>query len=180
MNTGLLRETFQRARRENGGLTHLGMRFYERLFTKYPEVRSLFYTPPEQQYKKLMASVGAIVSAVENPQLLIPYLHAMGIRHLRYKTKNSHYAAVGENLVAVLAEHLSAEGEWNEEIQITWQSALEFVSKLMIEAADAPEKYESELEAAGFQPDGFCARNNEPWMLAPQAAIGGAHSNNAS
>lgn len=165
MNTQLLRQTFQRARQENGGLTRLGMRFYERLFEKYPAVRPLFHTPPEQQHKKLMASVGAVVAAVENPELLLPYLHAMGIRHLKYRTENAHYPAVGENLIAVLSEHLAVEGEWTEEMHETWQNALDFVSKVMIEAADAPEKYEEELRSAGFLPDGFSARNPEPWTL---------------
>jgi hemoglobin-like flavoprotein len=119
VDTKLLRETFERARTENGGLTSLGMRFYARLFEKYPDVRPLFDTPPEEQHKKLMASVGSIVAAVENPEALVPYLHAMGIRHLKYKTENAHYPAVAENLIAVLGEHLGKEGEWTEEMKNT-------------------------------------------------------------
>jgi len=165
MEIPLLRETFDRARKENGGLTKLGMRFYERLFSKYPQVRPLFHTPPEEQHKKLMTSVGAIVSSVENPTTLVPYLHAMGIRHLKYKTESAHYAAVGENLVAVLGEHLSAEGEWSPAMKTTWEEALAFVSNVMIEAANEPEKYKDELVAAGYQPNGFNKQTKEPLAL---------------
>lgn len=171
MNTKLLRETLNRAQKENGGLRNLGMSFYARLFAKYPSVRPLFTTPPEIQHKKLMASVGSIVAAVENPETLVPYLHAMGIRHLKYKTENAHYAAVGENLIAVLGEHLSKEGEWTEEMKTTWQSALEFVSQVMIEAANNPAQYTDELRKAGYEADGFSKHNPEPWALREPSSI---------
>lgn len=174
MKVELLRETFQRAREENGGVTKLGLRFYERLFTKYPQVRPLFNTPPGEQHKKLMASLGAIVAGAEYPATLIPFLHAMGIRHLKYKTENAHYPAVGENLVAVLAEHLSVEGEWTAEMEETWKSALEFVSNTMIEAANDPEKYKPELESAGYLADGFSNRTQKPWEMAG-AEAGATH-----
>jgi len=166
MNTKLLRMTFERARVENGGLTHLGKSFYSRLFAKYPAVRPLFTTPAEEQRKKLMASIGAIVAAVENVNILVPYLHAMGIRHLAYKTEASHYGAVGENLVAVLGEHLSKEGEWTQAMADTWTEPLETVESIMIEAANNPKAYEDELRGAGFDADGFIRGNDEPWKLA--------------
>jgi hemoglobin-like flavoprotein len=170
MKRNLLRETFDRARKENGGLTSLGMRFYARLFEKYPAVRPLFTTPPEQQHKKLMASIGAIVTAAENPTTLMPYLHAMGIRHLKYKTENAHYPAVAENLVAVLAEHLSKEGEWTEEMKQTWEDALTLVATIMIEAANDPASYQDELAQAGYAPDGFRHGDPAPWEFRQVAA----------
>lgn len=163
LNVDLLRRTFARAKTENGGLRRLGMRFYQRLFEKYPQVRPLFNTPPEEQHVKLMASVGAIVAAVAEPERLLPYLHAMGIRHLEYGTENGHYAAVGENLVAVLGEHLSVEGEWTPEMRETWELALQTVSDIMIDAANRPEEYAPELLAAGYGPDGFRADTDAPW-----------------
>ena len=48
LNTALLTETFKRAQHENGGAQALGLRFYERLFEKYPSVRPLFNTPPAE------------------------------------------------------------------------------------------------------------------------------------
>lgn len=172
LNLPLLKETFERAKSENGGTKSLGLNFYKRLFEKYPAVRPLFHTPPEEQHKKLMASLGAIVAGVENPEILMPYLHAMGIRHLKYKTENSHYGAVGENLLAVLAEHLSQEGEWTSAMKETWEAAIGVVAQTMIEAADSPEKFKEEIAAAGYGGDGFRKDSEKPWennAIAPRA-----------
>jgi methyl-accepting chemotaxis protein len=155
MNIELLEQTFARAKRENGGAHTLGLRFYERLFEKYPQVRPLFHTPPEEQHKKLLASVAAIVASLKDSERLLPYLRAMGVRHLAYQTEDGHYPAVQENLVAVLGEHLSKEGEWTPEMAAAWTEALEVVSRVMIEAAHEPEKYEVEFRRAGYGPDGF-------------------------
>jgi len=164
LDVALLKSTFERAKNENGGATALGMSFYHRLFEKYPGVRPLFSTPPEEQHKKLMASLGAIVSGVQSPERLMPYLHAMGVRHLKYKTENAHYGAVGENLLAVLAEHLSKEGEWTEAMQETWEAAIAVVAKVMIEAADNPEAYKAEMLEAGYEADGFRKNDPKPWL----------------
>ncbi len=164
LNVSLLRETFERAKNENGGTTTLGLSFYKRLFEKYPMVKPLFHTPPEEQHKKLMASLGAIVGGVEQPERLLPYLHAMGIRHLKYKTENSHYGAVGENLLAVLQEHLSKEGEWTQEMGETWQAALEIVANKMIEAANNPGFFAKELRQYGYETDGFKKTDSSPWL----------------
>lgn len=165
LDVELLNETFQRAKRENGGLTSLGMRFYQRLFEKYPGVKPLFHTPPEEQHKKLMASVASIVASVNTPEKMLPYLRAMAVRHLQYKTESAHYAAVSENLVAVLGEHLSKEGKWTPEMKAGWEEALNTVSAIMIEAAENPDRYREELVQAGYQPDGFKASDDEPWNL---------------
>ncbi|MFA6208344.1 MAG: globin domain-containing protein [Candidatus Obscuribacterales bacterium] len=164
LNVGLLRETFARVKTENGGATALGMSFYKRLFEKYPAVIPLFHTPPEEQHKKLIASLGAIVGGVEQPERLLPYLHAMGIRHLKYKTETAHYGAVAENLLAVLAEHLGKEGEWTSEMQETWSAAIAVVAKTMIEAADNPLAYKDELTQMGYEPDGFRKNDSQPWV----------------
>lgn len=165
LDIALLRETFERAKNENGGASALGMSFYKRLFEKYPSVKPLFKTPPEEQHKKLIASLATIVGAVENPDRLMPYLHAMGIRHLAYKTENAHYAAVSENLIAVLSEHLRKEGNWTPAMQSTWEAALDVVSKVMIDAADHPEKFAAELTATGYEPNGFKKDDPRPWLM---------------
>jgi methyl-accepting chemotaxis protein len=155
MDTILLKETFQRIGQENGGSTAFGLRFYQRLFEQYPQVRPLFKTPPEEQHKKLLTSLGVVVSHVNRLEEVVPYLHAMGIRHLAYGTETGHYGAVGENLLAVMQAHLSKEGEWTPEMNDTWTEAVNTVAHVMIEAADHPENYLSEMTQAGYEPDGF-------------------------
>lgn len=160
-----MQATFKRAAEENGGAKALGLRFYGRLFEKYPQVRPLFDTPPEEQHKKLIASLGAIVAGVTNLDKLVPYLHAMGVRHLKYSTEQGHYAAVAENLLAVLEEHLRAEGEFTDEMRETWKAAVETVNSVMMEAANNPQKYEVELIQNGYLTDGFKANDPEPWLM---------------
>lgn len=165
LNVQLLKDTFERAQKENGGVRTLGLRFYERLFEKYPQVKPLFSTPPEEQHKKLMASVGATVASLTEPDKMVPFLQAMGIRHLEYKTEPAHYAAVGENLVAVLGEHLSKEGEWTVEMKAAWEDALNAVSEIMIEAANNPDSCRESLAKAGYEADGFRKDTEKPWEL---------------
>lgn len=167
LNIELIAETFTRAKFENGGLRNLGLRFYERLFEKYPDVKPLFNTPPEEQHKKLMASVSAIVASVTQPEKMMPYLHAMGIRHIKYRTEAAHYPAVKENLVAVLAEHLSIEGSWTEEMKENWEAALQLVSEVMIQAAQHPETFETELAEYGYFPNGERIGKLNSWELIP-------------
>ncbi|MCA9813905.1 MAG: flavohemoprotein [Candidatus Obscuribacterales bacterium] len=165
LNVDLLKETFNRAKEENGGLKTLGLRFYERLFEKYPQVKHLFHTPPEEQHKKLMASVGATIASLTEPERMVPFLQAMGVRHLKYKTESAHYGAVAENLVAVLGEHLSKEGEWTSDMQTAWEDALKAVSDIMIEAAENPESCKESLLKAGYDADGFRKDTEQPWVL---------------
>lgn len=106
-----------------------------------------------------------IVGGVTKLDTLVPYLHAMGIRHLKYKTENGHYAAVGENLLAVLEEHLSAEGEFTPEMKAAWAEAVETVAAVMVDAADNPQQFAYELHQHGYQPDGFKATNTTPWVM---------------
>ncbi|CAN5510060.1 hypothetical protein BH11CYA1_BH11CYA1_14530 [soil metagenome] len=170
LNVPLLRETFERVKVENGGTSALGLNFYKRLFEKYPAVIPLFHSPPQEQHKKLIASLGAIVGGVEQPERLLPYLHAMGIRHLKYKTEPAHYGAVGENLMAVLGEHLSREGQWTPAMRETWRAAIGLVAETMIEAAANPDAYKDELKSVGYSCDGFRKDDNEPWLEMKTAA----------
>ena len=167
LNVAILQQTMERAKKENGGLQALGLRFYERLFEKYPAVKPLFHTPPEEQHKKLVASLGAIISGVSNLDKTLPYLRAMAIRHLKYGTENAHYPAVSENLQAVLKEHLSAEGQWTDAEAMAWQEALTVICDVMTEAASHPEKYADELKTHGYQADGFRLYSDTPWVMEP-------------
>ena len=136
----VLVSTLERAKSENGGLDAMGHRFYERLFERYPAVRPLFTSPTSEQQKKLIASINIIVQNVDNTEKLLPYLKDMGARHVGYGTENAHYGAVKENLMAVMKEHLSKEGEWTDEMQSNWDAAIDVVAEVMIQGADEHQK----------------------------------------
>lgn len=162
----VLATSFERVQKESGGTRAFGLRFYERLFEKYPSVKPLFNTPAEEQHKKLVASLKVILKLASQPEQFVPYLRAMAVRHIDYGTKAEHYPAVKENLLAVLQEHLSKEGKWTEAMQQNWSAALDAVNAVMMETTENPEAYADELKAAGFQPDGSRQDQKAPWELA--------------
>lgn len=80
--------------------------FYRRLFQLDPELRPLFTGDIEEQSRKLMEMLGALIAMLERPVGLEIELRAMGARHAGYGVKDPHYATVGAALIDMLAETL--------------------------------------------------------------------------
>jgi len=120
----------------------LVLRFYARLFKKYPSVKPLFKgVSMEKQKKMLLASLVMIVKNLRRPARLKNALHQLGERHLSYGAKPGHYDAVNENLLAVLAEF---GGEaWTDKAASAWEEALQMVKTLMLEGAGAARSAEA-------------------------------------
>ena len=113
-------------------------RFYERLFQKYPEVQPLFKnTNMRQQKKKLLASIVLVVESLRKPEKLTHALQEMGARHVAYGVRPAHYAAVGENLLAVLGEF--AGNAWTPDVRQAWVEAFDLIKKVMLEGAAKPQ-----------------------------------------
>ncbi len=130
MNVALLRETFERIRPQAHAVA---LRFYERMFAVYPQVRPLFAgTDPQEQPRKLMATLSAVVAVVDRPDELLPMLDRLGRSHVDYGVQPEQYPYVTASLLATLAEEFGS--DWNAEVAETWSAALEFVSARMIEA----------------------------------------------
>jgi len=114
----------------------LVVRFYERLFKKYPAVKPLFKgVSMEKQKKMLLASLVMIVKNLRRPARLKNALHQLGERHVGYGTKAAHYDAVNENLMAVFAEFSGA--AWTSKVASAWDEALQVVKAVMLEGAEA-------------------------------------------
>ncbi|MBL9145489.1 MAG: hypothetical protein JNM99_17565 [Verrucomicrobiaceae bacterium] len=80
--------------------------FYRRLFEIDPTLRPLFVGDIEQQAKKLIDMLAALISMLERPVGLDMELRAMGARHADYGVKDEHYATVGGALIDMLSEVL--------------------------------------------------------------------------
>ena len=52
--------------------------------------------------------IGTAVDNLGNPDVLVPALKNMGVRHCRYGTKVEHYAPVGAALISALNECLGS------------------------------------------------------------------------
>ena len=131
LNVELLEQSFQLVAPQGDALV---ARFYERLFQKYPDVRPLFqHVKMKQQKKKLLGSITLIIQNLRKPELLQHALMEMGGRHVGYGVQPGHYAAVKENLLAVLAEF--AGEAWTPQVNQAWSEALSLVNTIMLEGA---------------------------------------------
>lgn len=111
----------------------IGIRFYDTLLTRHPELRSLFGTDLEVQSQRLMAMIAAGVGLLDRPAQLLPALQDLGRRHRRYGVRAAHYPMVGAALLETLAESL---GEaWTPELRASWVGFYELVARTMQEGA---------------------------------------------
>jgi methyl-accepting chemotaxis protein len=91
----------------SGDLDGAGRLFYATLFEMHPEAREAFKnTNMEQQPKRLMKMVDAAVGLLDKPDELVPVLHELGRRHIKYGVVDAHYPLVGGALLATLGKAL--------------------------------------------------------------------------
>ena len=107
--------------------------FYERLFEKYPETKSLFKTDIQQLGKKLMIMLDMAIMTLDTPDALIEPLKLSGKAHKGYGVAAEDYAKIGDALLWSLETGLGE--SFNEEVRAAWVSLYETVSELMIGGA---------------------------------------------
>lgn len=109
-------------------------RFYEILFSRYPQVQPLFSrNAPERQQKMLQDAIVAVVEHVEDASWLTTNLRAMGAKHVEYGVKDEMYQWVADSLLSTLRE--LAGPAWTPRIETAWTEALGAVASLMIDGA---------------------------------------------
>jgi len=106
-----------------------GLTFYRNLFALDPSLRAMFQTSIELQSRKLMEALGYTITALENPQALVPMLEAMGRRHVSYGTRVEHYDTVLTALLQTLEEALGP--AFTVEVRAAWNEGLTFVADTM-------------------------------------------------
>ena len=108
----------------------LAERFYQRLFSEYPEIGPLFKSVTiEGQHKKLLASMVLLIQHLRDSEMIEDYLQGLGVRHQQYGVEAVHYEMFIENWLSVLAEF--ADQEWTDKLQQAWRNVLEYVAELM-------------------------------------------------
>jgi len=107
--------------------------FYDRLFRTLPEVRPLFNGDMEEQGRKLMATLGAVVRSLDRLDDVLPAAKALAIRHVNYGVRPDHYAPVGAALLWTLEQGLGA--DFTPETAAAWRAAYTALSAEMIQAA---------------------------------------------
>ncbi|MBL1320559.1 MAG: PAS domain-containing protein [Methylophaga sp.] len=119
----------------------LAARFYERMFSEYPEVKSVFDGVSKSgQQKNMLASLELLVQNLRKPEILNDYLFSISVMHIDHSGTAEHYPLFAENLLAVLAE--ISDDLWKKEFEQAWQNTLNKVVTIMLEAYESMETNE--------------------------------------
>ena len=134
MNVTLLRTSFEALTPKAPQLVD---RFYAILFERYPQVKPMFArTDMAEQKKHLIQALVLLVANLEKADILKGYLGLLGAKHVRYGVRDEHYDAVGECLLAAMAE--IAGPIWNDELQREWAGTYGAVAAMMKQGAAEP------------------------------------------
>jgi hemoglobin-like flavoprotein len=107
--------------------------FYGRLFEIAPAVKPLFRGDIEEQGRKLMGMLGAVVNGLGDLETILPTASALAKRHVDYGVKPADYEPVGEALLWTLQRGLGA--QWTPEIEAAWTEAYTVLADFMIAEA---------------------------------------------
>ena len=133
LNVPLLRSSFDLVVERQPLLTP---RFYEILFERHPQARSLFKSrPAEVQAAMLQEALVAVLDHIEDASWLTDTLHGMGAKHVAYGVTDEMYDWVGGSLLATLGE--VAGDDWSDELRHEWAAAYGAIAGLMKEGARA-------------------------------------------
>ncbi|GAA3951026.1 hypothetical protein GCM10023085_37110 [Actinomadura viridis] len=123
--------------------------FYADLFRRAPHLRGAFPPSTARLQRKLLEALAHIVSLVDDPPALVPYLRDLGRRHGDLGVANEHYPRFGASLLAALA-HFTGPG-WNDDLESDWATVYSFAVQIMAEAA-SERVAEREAERAATVP----------------------------
>jgi hemoglobin-like flavoprotein len=114
------------------------MKFYDRLFIAAPETRKLFPEDLSKQSEKLAYTIGFVVTNIDRLDSIKQSIEDLGRVHNKLNIKAEYYDIVITALIETIQDVMGQ--DFMPEIGVAWREALEYVSKLMI---NAPEKREN-------------------------------------
>jgi hemoglobin-like flavoprotein len=109
--------------------------FYDRLFELDPRLRGLFAHDLREQRRKLMTMLGAAVGGLSQPELLLPAVRELGVRHAGYGVKDADYQTVAMALLWTLEQGLGP--TFTMETRAAWTAAYQLLAGTMQQAAAA-------------------------------------------
>jgi hemoglobin-like flavoprotein len=130
LNVELLRSSFDLVVARQPQVTP---RFYEILFSRYPQVKPLFGKNGAKQAEMLQQALVAVMEHLEDAAWLTETLEAMGRKHVDYGVSDEMYAMVGDSLLATLAE--IAGSDWTPALAAAWTEAYGAIAGLMQQGA---------------------------------------------
>jgi hemoglobin-like flavoprotein len=110
--------------------------FYGRLFEIAPEVKPMFRGDIKEQGRKLMATLGVVVTGLTKLETVLPAASALAKKHVDYGVKAEDYTPVGAALLWTLEKGLG--DAWTPELAGAWGTAYGTLSNFMIAEAYGP------------------------------------------
>lgn len=107
----------------------LAAKFYEKLFTRHPALRSMFPADMKGQQAKLTSTLSWAVMNLSKPAEVKKGVAELGQRHVQYGTKPEHYPIVCKLLLETMGE--VAGDQWSSSLAHDWEVALFLLSELM-------------------------------------------------
>ena len=107
--------------------------FYGKLFELDPSLKPMFNGDMKEQGEKLMKMITVAVDNLDNLDEIVPAVQDLGVRHLEYGVKSSHYDTVGAALLWTLRQGLG-EG-FTPEVKSAWTDVYGLLATTMKEAA---------------------------------------------
>ncbi|HWA17184.1 MAG TPA: globin domain-containing protein [Gemmatimonadales bacterium] len=116
--------------------------FYQYLWSVDEETRRIFSHPEAGLlHEKFLSRLSLVVSALDEPELLVPLLAHLGARHHEAGLGDRQYVLMGEALLYALRATL---GEyWNSAVHLAWAESYTFIASIMKRAG---------VRASGAQP----------------------------
>jgi hemoglobin-like flavoprotein len=127
LNALVLRSTFEIVIERQPKLMH---RFYEILFERHPQAKSLFGRNSQAaQEKMLTETLVAVIDHLDDSAWLTSTLQTLGAKHNGYGVTPEMYDWVGGSLLAALGE--AAGADWTPEAADAWAEAYGAIASLM-------------------------------------------------
>lgn len=109
--------------------------FYGRLFELDPSLKPMFKGNMVEQGEKLMKMIGVAVDNLDRLDEIVPAVQDLGVRHLDYGVRNSHYDTVGAALLWTLEQGLG--DAFTPGVKQAWTDVYMLLASTMKEAATA-------------------------------------------
>lgn len=107
--------------------------FYQRLFACYPELRPLFKGDMERQTGLFVTMINTVVSALENPDPVVPLIKTVGARHVGYGVTAADYDKFANALLGAF-EHALGDS-FTPEIRAAWSDVYARLARTMLQGA---------------------------------------------
>jgi hemoglobin-like flavoprotein len=110
----------------------LALAFYTRFFELDPNARRLFPTDMDRLHLKLMDAIAAIVSALDDRELMHGIVSEAGRHHAQFGAQPSHFASFGDALIWCLERQFGP--AFTPEMKEAWVALYDAVQTQMVGA----------------------------------------------